>query len=117
ITRKVVANIDSKIGDALEQIAYGPHVSASFLTNETKPQIWDDVYSFATPKKSFDILVHNSNIIHSSSKERKPGSSFMTFSTAERGRKLLDKSKGEIIDIYLNDLNEIFPGFSKYVVE
>lgn len=117
ITRKVMTNIDPEMGDALDQVTYGPHVSASFLTDETGPQIWDDVYSFATPKRSFDILIHNSNIIHSQSKERRPGSSFMTFSPAGRGRNLLDKSEEEIIKIYLDDLDEIFPGFSKNVVE
>src|SRR5699024_1251776 len=117
ITRKIMTNIDPEMGDALEQVAYGPHVSASFLTDETGPQIWDDVYSFATPKRSFDILIHNSNMIHSQSKERRPGSSFMPFSPAGRRRDLLDKSEEEIINIYLKDLDEIFPGFSKNVVE
>ncbi len=117
ITKKIAVNIDPEIANALDQVSYGPHVSAAFLTNETGPQVWDDVYAFATPKRSFDILIHSSNLVHSFSKERKPGSSFMTFSPAERGRQLLDKSDEEIIQIYLKDLNEIFPGFSDHVVE
>lgn len=117
ITKKMAVNIDPEISHALDQVTYGPHVSAAFLTNETGPQVWDDVYAFATPKRSFDVLIHSSNLPHSVSKERKPGSSFMTFSPAQRGRQLLDKSDEEIIQIYLKDLNEIFPGFSDHVVE
>lgn len=117
ITRKIAVNIDKDVSNALKQIVYGPHVSAAFLTNETEQQIWDDVYAFATPKRSFDVLIHNSNLNHSLSKKRMQGSSFMTFSPAQRGRQLLDKSEDEIIDIYLNDLSDIFPGFSDRVVE
>lgn len=117
ITNKIAVNLDKKVSEALGQVKYGPHVSAAFLTDETTPQPWDDVYSFATPKKSFDILIHCSNLVHAQNKRRKPGSSFMTFSPAGRGKALLDKTEEEIIDIYLKDLDSIFPDFSKYVVE
>ncbi|WP_164667245.1 flavin monoamine oxidase family protein [Virgibacillus doumboii] len=117
ITRRIAVDIESKVGEALDKIVYGPHVSAAFLTNETSPQVWDNLYSIATPKRSFDILIHNSNLNRSIETERQPGSSFMTFSPAQRGRELIDKSDDEIIKTYLKDLNEIFPGFSDYVVE
>jgi len=117
ITNRIAVNLDKKISAALSEVKYGPHVSAAFLTDETTPQVWDNVYSFATPKKSFDILIHSSNLIHAQNKRRKKGSSFMTFSPAGRGKALLDKTEEEIIDIYLNDLDSIFPNFSKYVVE
>ncbi|SEA91352.1 oxygen-dependent protoporphyrinogen oxidase [Thalassobacillus cyri] len=117
ITKKIAVNIDPEIADALDQVTYGPHVSAAFLTNETDPQVWDDVYAFATPKRSFDIILHQSNLVRSMENERQPGSSFMTFSPGESGRRLLDKSEEEIIQIYLKELNEIFPGFSDHVVE
>jgi protoporphyrinogen oxidase len=117
ITKKIARNIDPEIADALGQVTYGPHVSAAFLTNETDPQVWDNVYSFATPKRSFDIILHQSNLVRAAETKRKPGSSLMTFSPGESGRRLLDKSDEEIIQIYLKDLNEIFPGFSNYVVE
>ena len=117
VTKKIARNIDPEIADALGQVTYGPHVSAAFLTNETGRQVWDDVYAFATPKRSFDIILHQSNLVHAREKERKPGSSLMTFSPGESGRRLLDKSDEEILQIYLKDLNEIFPGFSDHVVE
>jgi oxygen-dependent protoporphyrinogen oxidase len=117
ITKKIARNIDPEIADALGKIKYGPHVSAAFLTNETGPQVWDDVYAFATPKRSFDIILNQSNLVRSWENERKPGSSFMTFSPGESGRRLIDKSDEEIIQLKLKDLNEIFPGFSDHVVE
>jgi protoporphyrinogen/coproporphyrinogen III oxidase len=117
ITRKIAVNIDPEVGAALDKIEYGPHVSAAFLTNETGPQIWDNVYSIATPKRSFDILIHNSNLVRSFETVRQPGSSFMVFSPADRGRQLLDKTNEEIIQRYLKDLDDIFPGFSRHVVE
>lgn len=117
ITRKITKNLSAKLDYALSQIKYGPHVSASFLTNEQGKQIWDDVYAFATPKRSFDILIHNSNVIHAQQKNREQGSSFMTFSPANRGKALIDKSEDEILEIYLNDLEKILPGFRDYVVE
>ncbi|SDK32919.1 NAD(P)/FAD-dependent oxidoreductase [Lacicoccus qingdaonensis] len=117
ITRKIAVNMDQKLSDALGEIKYGPHVSAAILTDETEPQVWDDVYSFATPKKSFDILIHCSNLTHSQKVQRKQGSSFMTFSPAGRGRALMDKSEEEITDLYLKDLDSIFPGFSSHVKE
>ncbi|MED3729664.1 FAD-dependent oxidoreductase, partial [Priestia filamentosa] len=73
ITKKIARNIDPEIADALGKIKYGPHVSAAFLTNETGPQVWDDVYSFATPKRSFDIILHQSNLVRSWENERKTG--------------------------------------------
>ncbi|MEW8987104.1 MAG: NAD(P)/FAD-dependent oxidoreductase, partial [Bacillus sp. (in: firmicutes)] len=117
ITKKIAKNIDPEIANALGQVKYGPHVSAAFLTNETGPQVWDHVYSFATPKRSFDIILHQSNLVRSIETERRPGSSLMTFSPGESGHRLMDKSEDEIIQIYLKDLNEIFPGFGHHVVE
>ncbi|MCP8616336.1 NAD(P)/FAD-dependent oxidoreductase [Salirhabdus salicampi] len=117
ITRKIAVNIKPQVGEALDKIVYGPHVSASFLTNETGPQVWDNLYSIATPKKSFDILIHNSNLIHSLKTERQPGSSFMTFSPAQRGHELINKTDEEIIQTYIKDLNDIFPGIRNHIVE
>ena len=49
--------------------------------------------------------------------KREQGSSFMTFSPANRGKALIDKSEAEILEIYLTDLEEMFPGFRNLVVE
>lgn len=117
ITRKIAVDIDPKMREALEKIVYGPYVSAAFLTNETGPQIWDNVYAIAAPKRSFNVAFNMSNIVRNSEQVRQQGSSFMTFSPATLARQLINKSDSEIIATYLKDLNEIIPGFSNYVVE
>lgn len=117
ITRKIAKNIDADLGEALDQVTYGPHVSAAFLTDETEPQVWDNVYSFATPKRAFDIILNQTNLIRARENKRQPGSSIMTFSPGESGSRLIDKPEEEIIETILSDLDDIFPGFSNHVVE
>lgn len=117
ITKNIVTNMDPELSDALGKITYGPHVSVAFLTNEKEAQVWDDIYSFATPKRAFDVILNQTNLIRSREKKRKPGSSIMTFSPGESGRRLIDKSDNDIIELVLKDLDDIFPGFSSQVVE
>src|SRR5699024_6752452 len=99
ITRKITKNLSAKLDYALSQIKYGPQVSASFLTNEQGKQIWDDVYAFATPKRTFDILIHNSNVIHAQQKNREQGRSIMTFTPENRCKALIDKTEDQILEI------------------
>ncbi|MFZ7946203.1 NAD(P)/FAD-dependent oxidoreductase [Neobacillus sp. 19] len=117
ITKKIAVDIDDEMKEALGKIVYGPYVSAAFLTNETGKQVWDDAYAIATPKRSFNVAFNMSNIVRSKETQRKQGSSFMTFSPATLAKKLINKSEEEIKNIYLRDLDEIFPNFSKHVVE
>ncbi|QIZ06447.1 FAD-dependent oxidoreductase [Priestia megaterium] len=113
ITRKIAVDIEPRVGEVHDKIVYGPHVSAAFLTNEMRPQVWINVNVLPAPERSFDVLIHSSNLIRSFETERQPGSSFITSSTAQRSRQLIDKSD----ESYVNDINEIFPGFSDHVVE
>lgn len=117
ITKKLAVNIDSERSEALGKIIYGKYVSAAFLTNEKEPQVWDDIYAVATPKRSFTVALHMSNLNRSWEKTRGIGSSLMTFSPASLAENLIEKSDDEIIQIYLNDLNEVFPGISDKVIE
>ncbi|WP_172372234.1 flavin monoamine oxidase family protein [Sporosarcina jiandibaonis] len=117
VTRKIAVNIDPEISKALEQVVYGPYVSAAFLTNESGKQVWDDAYAIATPKRSFNVAFNMSNLVRSWEKKRDTGSSFMVFSPATLARKLINKNDEEIIQTYLRDLNDIFPNFSDKVVE
>ncbi|MEC1715143.1 flavin monoamine oxidase family protein [Schinkia azotoformans] len=117
ITSRIAKDIDSNMREALEKIVYGPYISAAFLTNETGPQIWDNVYAIAAPKRSFNVAFNMSNIVRHCEPFRQQGSSFMTFSPAKLARKLIDKSDSEVIATYLDDLNDIIPRFSDFVVE
>jgi oxygen-dependent protoporphyrinogen oxidase len=117
ISHKIAVDLDDDIRKALSEVKYGTHVSAAFLTNETGPQVWDNAYAIATPKRSFNVLLNMSNIVRGYERERQPGSSLMTFSPAGLGRRLLEVDDAGIIETYLNDLDDILPGFSEKVVE
>ena len=109
ITHKMVVNLPPGLRDALSQIVYGPHVAGAFLTNEQHPMPYDGTYGIATPKRSFTVALNQGNLTRGRESTRHPGGSMMTFSPASLGRKLFDLPEKEIIDIYLGDLDDIFP--------
>jgi oxygen-dependent protoporphyrinogen oxidase len=117
VSQRVAVDLDPEVRDALSKIVYGPYVSAAFLTNETDPQVWDDAYAIATPKRSFAIVLHPSNIARGYESERRPGSSIMTFSPAGLGRQLLEFDDDDILRTYLDDLDQVLPGIAEKVVE
>jgi protoporphyrinogen/coproporphyrinogen III oxidase len=117
VSQRVAVDLDRDVRDALSKIVYGPYVSAAFLTNETEPQVWDDAYAIATPKRSFAVVLNQSNVARGYESERRPGSSVMTFSPAALGRRLLELDDDEILRTYLADLDQVLPGFAEKVVE
>lgn len=117
VTRRIGVDLRPSLRDALGEIVYGPYVAGAFLTNETTPQVWDDTYGIATPKRSFSIILNQGNVVHGVSNVRRPGGSIMVFSPAGLGKKLLPLSDEEITEQYHRDLNEILPGFSDIVTE
>jgi oxygen-dependent protoporphyrinogen oxidase len=119
VSRRVGVDLPGDLRDALGQIKYGPHVSSAFLTDETGPRPWDDIYAIAAPKRSFAIALNHASIVRGSETTRQPGGSFMTFSPASLGRALLEKSGEEIVATHLADLEQVLGhrGFSDSVVE
>lgn len=117
VTKKIAKNIDEDVREALGKIIYGPYVSAAFLTDETGEQMWDNAYAIATPKRSFNVAFNMSNVVRYMEKKRGQGSSIMAFSPANLAEKLMDKTDDEIIDIYMKDLEDIFPNFRENVIE
>ncbi len=117
IARRLAIGLAPETADALGQVVYGPYVSAAFLTNETGPQPWDNCYAIATPKRAFNVFFNMTSLIRSREQQRQAGSSIMVFSPAELASALLNLDDSQIIDRYLKDVDEIFPGFSGRVVE
>lgn len=118
VSHKVGVDLPEELRGALSQIKYGPHVSTAFLTNETSARPWDDIYAIAAPKRSFAIALNQASIVRGTETVRKPGGSFMTFSPANLGRVLLDKSEEEVIQTHLADLDQVLGhGFADSVVE
>lgn len=117
VSHRVAVDLDPDLREALSKIVYGPYVSAAFLTNETERRVWDDAYGIAAPKRSFNIVLNMSNVVHGYARERQPGSSIMTFSPGRLARDLMDCDDDEILRIYEKDLSEVLPGFGGTVEE
>lgn len=117
VAHSIAPNLSPDLREALGQIKYGPYVSAAFLTNETRPQIWDDTYAIATPKRAFNVFFNMSTTMRAEELSRRPGSSIMAFSPAGLARELIDHEDAEILGRYYQDLNELFPGFQSLVEE
>lgn len=117
ITRKVAVNIDDGVGQALDRIEYGPHVSVGYLTDETEPQRWDNTYAIATPKRAFSVIVNVSNLARAREPERRQGSSLMAFAPANAGRRLLELSDDEVLSSCTRDLDEVLEGIGSHVIE
>ncbi|MEU6228924.1 NAD(P)/FAD-dependent oxidoreductase [Streptomyces sp. NPDC047042] len=117
VTHRIAVDLDPAVREALSKIVYGPYVSAAFLSDETERQVWDDAYGIATPKRSFNVALNMSNVVHGYERERIPGSSIMTFSPGSLARELLEHDDDKIRRIYLDDLDQVLPGFADNVVE
>ncbi|MEV0181809.1 NAD(P)/FAD-dependent oxidoreductase [Streptomyces sp. NPDC050625] len=117
VSHRIAVDLDPDVREALSKIVYGPYVSAAFLSDETGRQVWDDAYGIATPKRSFNVALNMSNVVHGYAPERRPGSSIMTFSPGSLARDLLEHEDDKILRIYLDDLDQVLPGFAGNVVE
>ena len=117
VSHRIAVDLDRDVREALSKVVYGPYVSAAFLTNETERQVWDGAYAIATPKRSFNVVLNMSNIARGLERERRSGSSIMTFSPGSLARTLLECDDDEIRRIYLDDLGQVLPGFPDKVVE
>jgi oxygen-dependent protoporphyrinogen oxidase len=62
-------------------------------------------------------VLNLSNVARAVESQRRAGSSIMTFSPASLGRQLLDRDDEEILRRYVDDLEQLFPGFAATVVE
>lgn len=117
VTRRIAVDADPDLRDALARIVYGPFVSAAFLTDETTPQPWDHTYAIATPRRSFTVVLNQSNVVHGRRAERVRGSSLMTFAPAALARELADLDDAAVLDRFRADLDDVLPGVGDSVVE
>lgn len=118
VSHRVGVDLPEDLREALGRIRYGPHASSAFLTDETAPRPWDDLYAIAAPKRSFAIVLNQASILRGAETRRRPGGSIMTFSPAALGRALLDRSDDEVVSTHLADLDRVLGrGFSDTVVE
>lgn len=118
ITSKIAVDLPQDLRDALSQVKYGTHVAAAFLTNETGPRRWDDVYCVAAPKHTFSIQTNQASLIRGSEAERQPGGSIFAFAPADKGAAMYEKDDDEVLKIAQEDLDQTLgQGFGASVVE
>lgn len=102
---------------ALRAITYGPMISAAFLTDESGPQRWDDIYAIATPGRATSMLFNMDNVMRGRSAGRPDGSSFMSYSSANLARQAAGLGDDAILDRYQSELESVFPELQGHVVE
>jgi oxygen-dependent protoporphyrinogen oxidase len=107
-THALAPGLPDDTRDALRQIPYGSYVVAAFLTNEQGPMPWDDVYAVAAARRSFNLFFNMANVLRGG--ERADGGSLMVYSGAGLARRLWDEDDARIRDIYVADIDAMFPG-------
>ncbi|MBC3193395.1 FAD-dependent oxidoreductase [Pseudonocardia sp. C8] len=117
ISHRLGVNLPDDLREALSKIVYGPHVAGAFLTDETGRMPYDNTYGIAVANKSFSVALNQGNIVRGREAVRQRGGSMMTFSPASLGRRLWDQDKDAIAKTYIDELDDIFPGFADIVTE
>jgi oxygen-dependent protoporphyrinogen oxidase len=115
VTREIVEGLPAETAGALAAIPYGPYVVGAFLTSETGPAPWDDLYALATPKRSFGMLFNTANVLRVG--RRDPGGSLMVYAAANLARALDGLSDDEVVGRFRADLIELFPALDGAVEE
>jgi len=116
-TRSIVRGLPDETDRALGEIVYGPYTVAAFLTNESGPMPYDNVYAVAVAKKSFNMLFNMANVVRARESRREPGGSLMVYSGAGLGRRLLELDDEQIIARYLDDLHDLYPQLRQEIQE
>jgi protoporphyrinogen/coproporphyrinogen III oxidase len=111
VSRAVLRGLPEPVDRALGAVEYGPYVAASILTSERGRQPWDDVYAVLAVGRSFTMLFNHAHVLRApSGADRRPGGSFMVYAGAGSGRALLEAPERKVIDHFLGDLLDIYPG-------
>ncbi len=117
VTREIVTGLPADTAAALDAIRYGPYVVGAFLTRETGPMPWDDLYALATPKRSFSMLFNTANVRRTGEGARAPGGSFMVYAAAGFARRLEGLDDDAVRERFLADLHEVLPATRGLVEE
>jgi protoporphyrinogen/coproporphyrinogen III oxidase len=115
VTREIVRELPADTDAALASVRYGPYVVGAFLTTETRPMAWDDLYALATPGRSFGMLFNTANVLRGEG--RQPGGSLMVYAAADAARALQDLDDDEVRTRFLADLASIYPAAAAAVSE
>ena len=109
VTRRIVAGLPDETAAALDAVTYGPYVVGAFLTSETSPMPWDDLYALATPKRSFSMLFNTANVLRAGGGPRQAGGSLMAYAAAGFARRLADLDDDAVEARFREDFAGLFP--------
>src|SRR3954452_10942578 len=109
VTREIVRGLPAETAAALAAMRYGPYVVGSFLTAETAPMPWDDLYALATPGRSFGMLFNTANVLRRAGAPREPGGSLMVYAAAGAARALAGLDDDTARRRFTDDFAAIFP--------
>jgi oxygen-dependent protoporphyrinogen oxidase len=109
-------SLTPELADALSLVRFGPMVVLSILTNETEPMPWDELYSVLTPDASFNMFFNHANALNATGAP-KQGSVLMVYGGGGRARALAGRSDDEIREVFLADLDRLFPQVRSRIVE
>ena len=87
VARKLARGLPPVTDTAHAAIRYGPYVVGAFLTDETGPMPWDELYALATPGRSFGMLFNTVNALRTPGAARH-GGSLMVYAAAGTARAL-----------------------------
>ncbi len=98
VAHRVAVDLPGDVRDALGRDRLRPARVGGVPDRRDLAAPWDDLYAIACPKRSFAIALNQASIVRGTESVRQPGGSIMTFSPADLGRALLDKSDDEIVE-------------------
>ncbi len=109
ITRRIVADLPADKAAALDAVRYGPHLVMAALTSETEPMPYDDIYMVGVVGRSLQMIYNTMNPARGPNGPRAPGGALTMLAGSGQAAALMKRTDDEIRDLFLADLQEIFP--------
>ena len=103
--------------EALRAVRYGPYVVGAFLIEAGTAPPWDGVYAVATPGHSFSVIYDIGSVQRNPGLPRPAYTSLMVYTAAAPARRLLRENDETIAARYRADLDAVFPGTGRRVVD
>lgn len=117
ITRRIVSGLSEDKAAALDAVRYGPFIVMAAMTAEAGPMPYDDIYMVGVIDRSFCMLYNVMNPLRKAGQPRAPGGVLNMHAGAGQAARQWDMSDEAIRDLYLADVEEIFPETKGIVTE
>lgn len=112
----MVRGVPDDVLSTLGAVRYGPFPCMGFVTDETHPMPWDEIYAITIPGQTINMMFHHTNSLRTSGR-KKTGSSFMVYSGGKPAHQMMELTEDEIRDRYLADIFRIYPELKPLIRE